>query len=239
METEDKNIDILLWGASQVGKTSALAAYLCDRNDRPQWIDRNAQETLDTIKHLSRIWNYMRKNMLPPSTVMAQSYNLKHRDGRLVRLRDMRGGIAENPFMPESEDDFNALNTADGMILFIEWPGQSFVIHRLAYENARRFARERPFALAITKVECHLKFEESAEFFRDPLGAAKRMNLSPAFIEILEGICATQIFPLSVYGYSIDGLPAHYWDEFGRLVPRNIRPFGIPAAFDSLLKAIL
>lgn len=240
MENEERCLDFILWGASQVGKTTALATYLCRNREKPEWLDRNAEDSYETIKLLSKVWTHLRKNLLPPATVSAQFYSLRHKDGRRIRFRDMRGGYAVNPFQEEEgKEDIDALKKAAGMIVFIEWPGQRIVHDNIAFETARLFAGGYPFTLAITKVECHLLPEQVSLFFHDPLGMAKDMNLSPSFIEILRLARPNRIFPLSVYGYSAEGLPAHYRDEFGRLVPQNIKPYGVDMPFDSLLNEVL
>lgn len=233
-EAQADIIDIVLWGATYVGKTTILATYLCHRP--PSWLDTAASETVATLRHFTHIWNALRRNELPPGTLREEHYLVRHKDGRLIRFRDMKGGNTADPM--KNEADFEALRKADAIILFVEWPSKGAALDVIAVENALLFAGHCPRVMAITKVEGFLTPEKLTLFSLNPVGVARELELSPAFIDLLEHIPPSDIVPLSVYGYSADDYPAHYRDEFGRFVPWYIKPRNIALPFERVLEEL-
>lgn len=235
MSEQDENVlDVVLWGASQVGKSTLLAAYLC--RHKPAWLDGGAPETHETLDQLSTIWNALRENRLPPATTSARSYHVRHRDGRLVRFRDMQGGNTSD--LARNKEDAEALRSADAILVLIEWPGPRTALDVIAAETALRYADNRPLIFVITKVECFLTQEKLVLFSLNPVGVAEELNLPQDFVELLNSVPPSDIIPVSVYGYS-NGYPAHYRDEFGRLVPRFIRPHNIILPFERALESLI
>jgi hypothetical protein len=182
---------------------------------------------------LTSYWNRLKRNQLPEGTQKPEYLTLKHRDGRLIRFRDMKGGDAEDL----SPEDTKALLEAQAVMICVEWPSRRITSNNLAYENARHFT-QRSYAIVITKVECYLAPEQVLHFTQNPIGMAKKMKTGESFIRLLENTPLNRVFPISVYGYSEGNFPAHYRDEFGRLLPQNIKPFGVNAPFDYVLKQI-
>src|SRR5689334_3704334 len=85
---------VALWGSTQVGKTTTLAAYL--GLHRPTWVVREDPESRASLRYLQDIWNALQGNRLVPGTPKAIHYRLRHRDGLTVQFRDMQGGNASN-----------------------------------------------------------------------------------------------------------------------------------------------
>jgi hypothetical protein len=236
-ESNEKPIDVVLWGDTQVGKTTTLATYLCHAASQPSWLDRGAPETISTLLQLSGVWTALRRNELPGGTHNAKLYSVRHKDRRLFRFRDMKGGNAGEP--ADSKEDFNALQDADALIVFVKWPEGNTAPDLIAVENLLRFARHCPRALAVTKVESYLTPEKLTEFSMNPISVAVEMNLNHDFIEILEHFSAYEIAPVSVYGYSTtEDYPAHYQDEFGRFVPWKVRPVNVALPFKCALGSL-
>lgn len=237
-EDNEKNVDVVLWGDTQVGKTTALATYLYHDRSRAGWIDRSAPETLTTMLQLSSIWNALRSNEFPQGTLNAKLYPVRHRDRRLFRFRDMRGGNAGEP--AKSKEDVDALMGADALIVFVQWPERDTVSQLLAVEHLLNFAPDCPRALAVTKVESYLTPERLTQFSMSPVRVASEMGLNRDFVQILERFSSYEIAPVSVYGYSEqDDYPAHYQDEFGRYVPWQIRPVNIALPFQCALGTLV
>lgn len=227
-------VNVVLWGASQAGKTTVLATYFCNLECQPKWLDVGAQETVSTLVKLAPIWNALQRNELPPTTLVAEEFYLvRHRDGRLIRFRDMRGGNTENP--ANNMADVEALRKADALILFVEWPSRTAVLNVIAVGNARLFSGNCPKALAVTKVESFLTPEKLVRFSLSPLAVAEEMSLDRDFVQILKSVPAADIAPVTVYGYLEDGYPAHYRDEFGRFVPYKVGPRNVALPFERAL----
>jgi hypothetical protein len=227
-------LNIILWGASQVGKSTLLASYLC--RHKPEWLDLNAPETQETLDQLSSVWNALRENRLPPATVSARLYEVRHKDGHLIHFRDMKGGNAAD--LARNKEDAAALRQASALMILAEWPGQRTVSDVIAAETALRYAGNRPLVVVITKVECFLTQEKLALFSLNPVSVAEQLDLPPDFVDLLKSVPASDIIPVSVYGYS-GGYPAHYRDEFGRLVPRFIKPHNIVLPFERALESLI
>lgn len=233
------SVDIALWGEYSVGKTTALAAYFCHGPQLPSWTE--PVEPTDTNKsqtELELVWRTIYSNRLPPGTQMPRTFDFRHTaTNTMVKFRDMRGIDAGNP---NAEADVAAISAAAAAMFFVSWPeGDGNAAHIGAVLQAQRRMRpDRPRALLITKVECHLSRAEVAEFaLSDPGEAAKKHGFSPQFIELIKAF-PNAVFPVSVFGYHDDGLPAQYRDEFGRLVPWKIRPVNIRPAFEYVLSEL-
>jgi hypothetical protein len=228
----DTTLDIILWGESQVGKTTSLAAYLCD--EKSSWIDHAAPETQSSVAELSPVWRTLRQNRLPSGTTLPRPYSVRLRDRRLLSFRDMKGGDAGNL----AAEDLAALQRAAGLILLTTWPGERDVTNAIAVEQALRFVRDRqlPLALMVTKVEGYLKIEQLGLFLlNNPLEEARKLGALPeSFLRLLALVPPQSIFFTSVYGYA-NGYPAQYRDEFGRLVPSSIQPKNVAAPFDHVI----
>lgn len=230
---KDRPLDIVLWGAPQVGKSTLLATYLC--RHPPSWLDKSAPETQETIDELTAIWNTLLMNRLPVASLEAKYYPLRRRDGRLIRFRDMKGGNVID--MARNREDAAAMRQADGVLMMVEWPGQRSVQNQIAADGARRYADSKS-VLVVTKVECFLTQEYTAKFSLAPMNVAQELGLADEFLELLQAMSPSNIVPVSVYGYN-DGSPAHYRDEFGRLVPQNIKPYNVALPFERLLVSLL
>ena len=234
--TDDRTVEVVLWGGREVGKSTLLAAYLC--HEPPKWVDLNDQETRATIDLLgSEVWNFLRTNRVPIATNNPQFYPVRHKTGSRIRFRDMKGGNASD--LARNKEDAEALRRADAVMILLEWPGSHrTVLDLLAAETALRSAHHCPLVVVITKAESYLTRERLALFSMSPLETAAGMELPPDFVEFLRRVPAADIVPVSVYGYAGEH-PAHYRDEFGRLVPRHIRPINVSLPFERALAAII
>ncbi len=235
---ESRTINIVLWGATQSGKSTALAAYLW--NGEVEWLDRRSKETEQTLVRLgSDIWDALKENRLPSGTVEARSYAVRHRQGHMIRFRDMRGEFTRN--LELHAEDLESLRTAQAAILFVEWPSHLAVENMGAVERALKLiSNDLPIAVVVTKVECALTMTDFSLLAMDKGNHLSRMELDTDTLNYLTRLYMLRhpVFPISVYGYDRDGNPAHYRDEFGRLVPRNIDPFNVNAPFDHVLQQL-
>jgi hypothetical protein len=229
---------IALWGASQVGKTTTLAAYL--GKHRPQWIDRNHRATQTTLHELQEIWSTLQRNQVVPGTSSFTPHTLRHREQCTLLFRDMKGANARS--LRAHAEDAQALVEADAAMIFLEWPGPRGVEARSAIDNAlQMLGREHPTALVITKCESYLTLGELSDFAEDPLGFARGYaplgDLLDSLSSFVEHFRHGAVFPVTVYGWN-GSRPAHFYDEFGRLVPWNIRPALVDRPFEYILSRL-
>jgi len=243
MSETEKTREIVMWGETRVGKTTALAAALCRRP--PRWLDASKRESIDSISELTPIWTALERNRVPPGTPHATTYAIRHQDGRLLRFRDMRGGNAGTL----AGDDLAAIESAAALMIFISWPGAGYVKELAAAMNPLRIYRNRPTALVITKIDCFLTIEEAAVLTLSPdperlrslrLSRAARgeARVPAAFTEFVSLFQPRATFPVSVYGYRDGSYPAHYPNEFGRLVPWEIAPLNVERPFDYIVSEL-
>lgn len=226
---------VALWGATQVGKTTTLAAYF--GKHRPVWVAREDSDSRLSLRYFQDVWNALQGNRLVPGTTMAIHHRLRHRDGFAVLFRDMHGGNARD--LLAGREDAEALYGADAAMVFIDWPGTNAVAGRIAIENAlQELDSERPTALVITKCESHLNMADFALFAMSPLEFAQRADFSRELRESMESFTRHfrqgAVFPVTVYGWN-GTRPAHFYDEFGRLVPWHIQPALVERPFEYIL----
>src|SRR5262245_45002828 len=105
---------VALWGASQVGKTTTLAAYFGKQT--PAWIDQSDAETRGALRGFREIWDALRRNQLVAGTTEPKLFSLRHRDGRSMVFRDMKGGQSRYPSRDPAEH--KALFEADAALVF-------------------------------------------------------------------------------------------------------------------------
>lgn len=229
---------VALWGASQVGKTTTLAAYLGQY--KPWWIHRDHPDSRTTLRFFQGIWDNLQRNRLVAGTTASDEYKLRHLDGRTILFRDMQGKRSVSTWIHAGDAD--ALTQADAAMVFLEWPGPRAADGRAAIENALQELRpDRPVALVITKCESFLTAGEFASFADDPLGFAQRHDVPADLLERLQSFVdhfrRGALFPVTVYGWN-GSRPAHLYDEFGRLVPWYIRPAMVDRPFEHILSCL-
>lgn len=244
MTAAEQAHEIVMWGETRVGKTTALATALCRA---PQWLDTTAPESVASISTLTPIWNALNTNRVPRGTPSAIPYPVRRRDGRLLRFRDMRGTDA----LTLAGDDLKAVHAAAALMIFVTWPGAGFANELVAAMNPLRIHRDRdrPMALVITKIDRFLTIEEAGVVTLSPdpdrlanlrLSRAGRAGATVPreFIDCVKLFEPRATFPVSVYGYREGSYPAHYPDEFGRLVPWDISPLNVERPFDYIVSEL-
>lgn len=243
--SEDKIRTVVMWGAGQVGKTTALATYVCQRT--PSWVDLGDEQTITTLANLVQTWNLLRQNCLPPGTGTIDRYDFRATGSRPIRFRDMKGGDAMDLNSKEHRDD---LARSEALMVFVSWPGARDVANLVAAENALQLftaGTARPMVLVITKVECFLTPEQVGLLTADPracgdLRSGNRNGTSTSvpkqFVDLVNRFPPEAVYPISVYGYGEEHRPAHYPDEFGRLVPWKIHPLNVARPFEHIVSRL-
>ena len=241
-KAQTKSFTVALWGGSQVGKTSVLAAYLGHLHEYNDWID-TTHEPSNNAKHVFvEIWNRLISNQLVSGTVEASNFELRHKEGWSVQFRDMKGGLSYVASTPT--EDTRALQSADAAMLFVEWPGPGTENRlRPALDALHLLQKHLPVALVITKCEGYLTKLQLRDFASDPIKFASKNSIPSQLAELLnlfkrefrsEG---ADIFPVTVYGWHNDR-PALFLDEFGRNVPWRIDPIFVYAPFIHIIDSL-
>jgi hypothetical protein len=228
---------ISLWGASQAGKTTTLAAYFGKQT--PEWVDQGDQASRETLFKFRETWDALRRNQIVAGTTAPATFTLRHRDGLAIGFRDMQGGNAR---YPDRTRESEPLFQSDAAIVFYEWPGQRAANNEAAVENALIGLLPRhPTALAITKCEAQVTEADFLRFAAAPMAFAARhpplAPLLPMLQRYTRHFRNLVIAPITVYGWNA-GRPAHSYDEFGRLVPWNIQPAEVERPFDFVLHSL-
>jgi hypothetical protein len=229
--TAERNYDIVLWGSTQVGKTTALVAYLANH---AKWLAED-EATRKQMWHRRDEWNRLRQNQLVTGTAESIWNPLGHCDGGQVRFRDVRG---HSTFTQDTKgaEEAAVLRQAAGALLFLEWPTSRGVDNEIAVENAlAQLSPPTPRALVITKCESRMTPQQFATCVVNPLTFARDNNVSASMQRLLTAFEPSAIFPITVYGWK-DDLPAQYYDEFGQFVPWAIEPAMVERPFDYIVK---
>ena len=234
-------IEIVLWGAPGAGKTSGLAALF--GANPPRWLALGDPQTAATVDRFQETWGQLQSSQLVAGTLRAETFTVRMVSGQEVRFRDMKGGHSlGNAQHPE---DAAALRAAGGVLCFYEWPTETERHSQLALGTIRAALGpfdapdlQTPVLLVITKCEAWLAPQELAAFARDPHGwvEAHKEHLPRPLVDTVRRFPVGAVFPTTTYGYGdATKRPAHTPDEFARLVPWGISPWGIERPFDRVL----
>jgi hypothetical protein len=216
---------LLLWGETQVGKTTLLATGLLAHPERLPDIDWSADED-DARAVLVRHWGDLSRNLLLEPTAKATDLALPLTNGNRLLVRDIRGGDSINP---HAEEAFRQpFGTAQGVLFVIEWEGRDVARHKAAIRSALPLCRGRKVGLAVTKCERGLDADDP--HWRAPPGWWREHAFWADHADLLEPFGA-QVWPTSSYGYDADGRPACLLGEFGQLIPYQIRPRNVELPF--------
>ena len=231
--------EIVMWGPSQVGKTTWLAG--CFGAHAPQWLMMEDDQTALTHARLLSIWNRLISNQLVSGTMAEQHYSVRHRTGPEIRFRDMRGENSQDP--AQHQQDMQALRRASAALVFAEWASPDQTKDRIAVNGAVSLANLNPpipMSLVVTKCENYLDSGSLVRFASDPHRFAEREDFPRHMRDLIHQFRPGHVFPLTVYGYADSGdRPAHFCDEFGRLVPWDIRPFLVDAPMKWAVDAVV
>jgi hypothetical protein len=218
MNTKGKK-KIVLWGGTQVGKTALLASALFYPDPRMTQLCRDTADG-SRYEHLSDTWNRLRTNrVLIPTAALETGISLQLANGEEIELSDVRGGITSR--MNELGVR-QILESSDAVLFLAEYDSQGRSGQMGAIEIARALVRDKPTALALTKCERFLKYEDP-RWDHEP-GWLKDTPLWSTFQHQLEYFHETA-WPTSVFGYAEpEKWPAVILGEMGQILPFRIQP---------------
>ncbi|QXE85533.1 hypothetical protein KP003_14225 [Geomonas nitrogeniifigens] len=217
---------IALWGDTQVGKTTLLAAALCSQYHGFDLLDLNASNA-ELGQTLAPIWRLLQKGMPTPPTSSAKiDIRLTCKGGTEVHFRDVRGAIASGE---DHNEKLKIIDGSDAIIFVLEWNGRNMADQFNAVSTIVTMFDKRPKALVFTK--CEKTFEAVSEVW-DAFPEWWRENPALAPHSQVISLFGTAVWPTSSWGYDNETwMPCAILGEFGQLIPFRINPKGVEVPF--------
>ncbi|HEY1192322.1 MAG TPA: hypothetical protein VGE74_32155 [Gemmata sp.] len=213
---------VLLWGDVGAGKTSLLATALLGpgAHARLPMIDWPA--SLPAIQDaLLPAWERLTNGLLTvPTTALPQPVVVRLTDGTEVSFQDIMGERARRPDGTVRE----LLGRTSAVLFVMGWGATGRRRQFEAIRTALPALGSRPRALAFTRCEQALRNGHPAWAPGGETSGwwADHPGWEPEEADTLRQIGT--VWPTSAYGFDGNGNPACVLDEFGELVPYNIRP---------------
>lgn len=228
---------IVVWGETQVGKTSWLATALYERDSFWDLIDqgKSAVALRNTVfPH----WNRLRTGMNIESTSEDKiDIDLVTTEDNQIRLRDIRGQLVHELHTQAVQE--RLIGDVDGFLFFVWWRSSALDRQINAIDAILPFLNGRPSALIFTKCEADLG-AESEEWLGEP-GWWRTDSRLQRFASTIEKF-GERVWPVSAFGYcQEDGAsdwPAMIMGEFGNTIPFGIGPQNVAAPLHWILKEL-
>ena len=219
---------LLLWGDTQVGKSTLLTTALYADPSRLKAIDRG--KSAEALAVLFRQWQLLSTGRWVAPTSNQLDLDLATGSGSSLRLRDIPGGDTRNVHVDWVH---KRLKEAQGVLFVVEWGTRD--VHRQmdAIRGAWSFCSEVPTALCFTK--CERALSEEDEAWERPSDWWKEYPEWDAHAELIERFGA-RVWPTSSCGYHREsGHPALILSEFGDPRPFEINPHRVADPLEWLL----
>jgi hypothetical protein len=222
---------LLLWGEQAVGKTTLMVTGLLAYPDRLPPINWMAEPREEKEK-LHRWWRELSLNQNLVGTMKHQTLTLELTNGNRLLIRDIQGLLSRKPL---EEESFRRAGQGQGVLFVCEWAGPSIANHLAAVEAALTLCRGIPFGLALTKSEKGLSGDDP--HWHAPAGWWRQHACWRPYTRILEAF-GDRVWPTSAFGFDEDGRSCCLLDEFGLLMPYQIRPRNVEAPFRWFLQEL-
>jgi hypothetical protein len=222
---------LLLWGETQVGKTTLLAAGLLANPELLPTVDWTAHPD-DACQDVVRHWGQLRRNELIEATVQVRTLNLLLGNGNTVIIEDIRGGSVREPF----GEAFPSLKQAGGVLFVTQWKGRDVARHMEAIEVGLQLCQNKKVGLAFTKCEAWLDADDP-HWDAPPGWWREHARWDGREEKVLEKFGA-QVWPTSAYGFDPDGRPACLLGEFGQVMPYRVSPRNVARPFAWFLQEL-
>lgn len=238
---------VVLWGHTEVGKTTILATYLeYVLSESKSWLGELSFEHENQIMTFRNVIKELRVHHLTQATSSTNEATITlptHDSDELIFI-DVKGGNTENM----TEVERNAIKHADGILFFSDWPTEhdrqemQFVIENILY-----LVPSICKGLVITKAEQHMDMSDGRWQGGENwlTGDANWLRFTAKF--------GNYFWPTTAFGYceaqnrdsgSLHGYPACILNEFGEFLPyfkgrdeefvHNV----VSKPFDTILKEI-
>lgn len=220
---------ILLWGDTQVGKTTLLACAFYHGRRFPQIAWRESADSINMI--LGEHWQRLKDNRWVLATAEKRvDLLLTLNGGGWLQISDVQGGLTGRLGQIPQQ-----LKSADAVLFFVDWTASEMGRQMAAIETAWNFVMDLPTGLVFTR--CERGFAAD-----DPAWKADRhwwrTGRWAAHNRVIERF-GDSVWPTSAYGYAGDTrLPAMVLGEFGELLPYRITPKRVQEPFEWIFKQL-
>ncbi|HHW96202.1 MAG TPA: hypothetical protein PLC97_05390 [Myxococcota bacterium] len=219
--TTDSHV-LLLWGDTQVGKTTLLTTAFY--NPTIGEIDR--EESAQSISTLFQgLRDLSNQRLTKPTVVFHYDVELKMKSGKHVKVRDIKGGITRTV---DEESVRERLEGVSVVLFLVQWDAGLNQINAIRgawdhLENAHK-------GLVITKCEMALGKDDRAWDCYD--GWWRQYDWLRKHDDLV-GRFGAAVWPTSSYGFDNNtGYPAAILGEFGHSLPFNINPRNVHLPFE-------
>lgn len=220
---------ILIWGDTQVGKSTLLTTALMADDSGLTGIDRAQSARAIATTVVPQYQRLSACHWVSPTVRQPIDIDLVTTAGTPIRLRDVPGSLTRDIHLPDVQQ---RLMESSAVLYLVEWNAQDLNRQMAAIRSTWRLLDGKPQALAITKCERGLTMEDEA--WQCAPGWWRRgrwLNHG----DLLEQF-GSAVFPTTAYGYHFDtGLPALIIGEYGQLLPFGFRPRGVGEPLQNLL----
>jgi len=210
---------IAYWGLTQIGKTALLATALYRDSAELARVRRNGpqgsinQSLFDVFLRLNQ------NQWVLPTSADWTGLSLVTEAGAEIEIVDIRGGLALEMHSPATRE---LLASCDGALFLAEYKGTGAGAQMAAIEAAARETEGKVHALAFTKCERWLAYDDPV--WDGGNGWIEHTPLWAAHSETLKRF-RDAAWPTSSFGYdSVRALPAVIIGEMGQMLPFRINP---------------
>jgi hypothetical protein len=222
--------ELLLWGETQVGKTTLLATGLLAHPDRlprivwPVGSEGKEDEKARVKEVVMKHWMALGLNQPTEATAAVMELELPLANSNKMTVRDIRGGMTRNPF----DEDVPRPWETHGILFVVEWEGKDVARHMNVVQTILPMCRGQKMGLAITK--CDRGLDAHDPHWDAPPGWWREHACWRPYARVLEAFGA-QVWPTSAYGFDADGRPACLLNEFGKVLPYRVAPRKVEVPF--------
>jgi GTPase SAR1 family protein len=222
---------ILLWGSTNVGKTSLLTLAL--KSSEVSKLKLDLQRSAGALRALN--WRYDRLRTQLPMEPTSEGYvdlELTAGDGGRFRICDVRGGITHHV----DTDAVDRIQSAAVVLFFVAWGTRDIEKQLRAVRAGAALCLDKPRGLVFTK--CETKLDEHDPCWAAPAGWWQCDPELVPYADVLSGF-GDSIWPTSCFGYhEVTGYPAVILGEFGQPMPWQIHPRQVHRPFEWALREI-
>jgi hypothetical protein len=225
---------LLMWGATQVGKTTLLAFGLLHQwSLRPSinWglsADASRNEARgDVVAKLHRHYQGMARNRLGSPTLDRTDFTLVFDSGAHLKVRDIKGAQSRDPF---EEEMLRHPAPRQGVLFMMEWAGDKIGEQMSAVHSGLMLCQSTRQKVGLIITKCELELDDQDPAWRCRPGWWR----DQPWLQPYQGIVSlfgNQVWATSTYGYDEGGRPCCVLDEFGRVMPYNLQPRNVGAPF--------